>query len=1298
MRACSTEGCGLYTAVSLTVALRELESPTALSVQNTFTLGSLYAAAWDTSGSRAYQIQGDLDYTLVWPARTGPLAYSLEKSSSGGTWSREAVIDAAAGTSTFEQKVSAAAASSISYRVLSCADAQCLNTSPSNETLTVTLYDLRKVPISITSSDEMATLLNGVYTSRDGAYDIDWTGVSGAAVHYYELQRKQIEGSWEDVVFRTAVGRAESNIERGVYSYQMRVCAAADVCGLWSDSLAVDVRIFSGGGEGTAGSPYLIHNYEELKQVHEDLDAHYALANDIDAQASWSEGSDSDCDSYDGTAAFSAANPCSGWTPIGGDLSSPFSGSLDGQGNAVSKLYTNRPLKYAGLFGYTAGGSAVINTHLTDVYISGRVAGAAAGQNLGSIINSSAAGFVNGKGRTGGLAGTSSGEIKNSFAKIMVVGTGNAGGLVGYAGVNGLILNSYAEGSVEVTEGGNVGGAVGDNYGKIINSYAAAFVFVGDENRFSFGTGGLIGYNRERGLIQNSFSFGEVKGEGGGVGGLTGGNIGTIRNAYSAGWLVKSESANAGGLIGFNYNGTIHNSYARGLIEGRDNKSTGGLAGYSSEAGFKGSNYFVDISGGADGIAGDVSINGCASSAVCERRGSFDIGRLGEGGANIPADWNDSDWSYGEPDRLPALRYTQNPNRSPEANAADRWCDDAGDDDPDMPDCGTLIGEQPFLAPFASGRGSEGDPFVVRNYDQLHNVRHYLEDDFILGNHVEAVSSCNADSDGNCRGEGWEPIGSGAYRDPQITFTGVFDGQGYVISNLYINRPNRIGAALFAFAGNKEASGRAMEIRNLGLEDVNIRGGMSVAGLAGWNGGGTISRSYVTGRVAGGLFSYGYDTGGLVAWNEGGTILDCYTDVEVTGESFVGGLVGDEGGTIENSYALGNVTASSSPVGGLAGRGYGIISNSHAAGNVSGAGHVGGLVGLLTDEGSGNDGIGIVSNSYAAGNVSGSRASVGGLAGSISGGTISSSYAEGTVSGTAGAGGLAGTVNGGTISNSYYTKGTVTGSSFIGGLTGALLADGGVIANSYVSIDTVTGTGNHIGGLVGSNAFNPTPGGGRGIISNSYASIGTLTGVASVGGLVGRNNGRGRITNSYASIGTITGTGSSIGGLVGLNGSVIGSGMISNSYAAAATVTAGTFVGGLIGTLIGRPAALFGQLYFSNTGGTSGVGELRDGGESCGASVCVQALGADEAARLVWLRDTLDESAFPTDTANDPPQHTPWSADNWSGLGEAGFPRLKYIDNPNRDAVENAFNRWCDAPSDTGTLQMPDCGDVIAGQ
>jgi hypothetical protein len=157
------------------------------------------------------------------------------------------------------------------------------------------------------------------------------------------------------------------------------------------------------------------------------------------------------------------------------------------------------------------------------------------------------------------------------------------------------------------------------------------------------------------------------------------------------------------------------------------------------------------------------------------------------------------------------------------------------------------------------------------------------------------------------------------------------------------------------------------------------------------------------------------DDVGLIGYlGSGGEVNDIgVVDVDITGEYFVGGLVGVNSGSVSQSYSKGSIGGSADEVGGLVGRNSGgSVSESFSTGSVSGSGNVGGLVGSNFD--------GSVSSSYSTGSVDGSGYRVGGLVGYNSGGSVSESFSTGSVSGWGNVGGLVGYNYDGSVSSGYW--------------------------------------------------------------------------------------------------------------------------------------------------------------------------------------------------------------------------------------------------------------------------------------
>jgi hypothetical protein len=333
-------------------------------------------------------------------------------------------------------------------------------------------------------------------------------------------------------------------------------------------------------------------------------------------------------------------------------------------------------------------------------------------------------------------------------------------------------------------------------------------------------------------------------------------------------------------------------------------------------------------------------------------------------------------------------------------------------------------------------------------YD-LYDIRGNLGGSYILMDDLDSTTSGYEElaSPKANDGKGWQPIGT--YDDQ---FAGSFDGQGYEVRDLFIDRADESGVGLFGDAGSGV-------IKNIGVVNVTVTGNSSVGGLVGASTD-TVSNSYSAGSVAGSEY-----IGGLVGYSTG-NVSDSYSAASVTGSESVGGLVGASTGTVSNSYSSANVTGTGQQeslcLGGLAGINTGNVSSSYSSGDVTGTGYqqslcLGGLVGLNT---------GTVSNSHSTANVTGAGEQqslyVGGLVG-INTGTVGNCYCGGNVIGTGKqkllcVGGLVGVNMGGgsykgIVSNSY-SSGNVTGeqqSSYVGGLVGAST---GTVGNSFWDIET----------------------------------------------------------------------------------------------------------------------------------------------------------------------------------------------------------------------------------------------------
>ena len=251
-----------------------------------------------------------------------------------------------------------------------------------------------------------------------------------------------------------------------------------------------------------------------------------------------------------------------------------------------------------------------------------------------------------------------------------------------------------------------------------------------------------------------------------------------------------------------------------------------------------------------------------------------------------------------------------------------------------------------YTVPSFLGAGTVGDPYRVTSWSQLNSMRDNLSAHYKLMNNLDASSSgysTYAASSSNSS-SGWMPIGNSA-----TPFTGSFDGNGFSISGLNINRTSSDDVGLFGQLG------AASLVKNLKVQSASVAGGNKV---------------------------------GILAGSTLGTIRDCSFNGSVTGTSKIGGIAGESSSTIERCMVSGTVTASSSYAGGVFGiMNAGSVTDAYSLASVNGSNYTGGFGGSIS---------GSFLRSYSAGSVSGSS-NTGGFAG-ISTASISKVYwdAEGS--------------------------------------------------------------------------------------------------------------------------------------------------------------------------------------------------------------------------------------------------------------------------------------------------------------
>ena len=258
-------------------------------------------------------------------------------------------------------------------------------------------------------------------------------------------------------------------------------------------------------------------------------------------------------------------------------------------------------------------------------------------------------------------------------------------------------------------------------------------------------------------------------------------------------------------------------------------------------------------------------------------------------------------------------------------------------------------------APFVGGDGSTTNPYEIAGALGLDTMRLNPTANYVL------VADVNLGVPPYNTGQGWEPIGT-----PATPFTGTFDGQGFAVRNLRIDRPATDHVGLFGFAEGTVVS-------NVTLQNVNIIGRTYVGALVGETGvpssfvndvsvSGTIASS--GGNYVGGLIGwhqnvttqrvYGDATltcsgscnyvGGLIGQLNSGSVQGAFIEGAITGDDQVGGVTGNLRGTLRDCYSLASVTALTGRAGGIAGYSNGVLRSAYASGSVAGP-TAGGLIG-----------------------------------------------------------------------------------------------------------------------------------------------------------------------------------------------------------------------------------------------------------------------------------------------------------------------------------------------------------------
>ncbi len=904
------------------------------------------------------------------------------------------------------------------------------------------------------------------------------------------------------------------------------------------------------GGSGTVGDPFKIKNVFDLQNMRNYLWANFTIVNSFDASESkfW----------YDGD----------GFEPVG-TTSTPFTGSLNGQGFVVDGLYINRPSEdRVGLFGQINDqDSKLENLHLINAYIKGDdLIGLCGVFYEGTIFNSSIEGTILGDSLIGGMVGLfENGVLNNCTNSADIEGSDETGGLVG-VGDYIDIFGCHNYGDVtnsDTSTGGIVANAYTvdirncTNYGTIKGDYKSGGIVGGNEvasieNCTNYGdvygveyTAGIIG-NSEDIYLNYTQNYGEITATDEATGGITGyiDGFGSLKNPINHGNVTGTESV--GGICGYVAESDIIDGYNYGNIDGEHH--LGGIAGSSSEARLSNcvneglvtgtsidvagiSGYFSDETmfncinygdvtssfyvGGLVGHSNSATIEMCVNYGDVNCTLSRGAGIVGEAeGTTISKTTNHgdvfggTDWGLGGFSGFLTLN-------SYIFNCTNYGNVSSGDDD-----VGGFVGRMQFSS----------------------QVKNCTNEGMISGNEYSGgiVGQSNTGVIQNCTNLG--------YIFSEHNTGGIIGGNdGTPISNCE-NYGIINGTGIYAGGINGIADGASVvNSSNHG----NVTGDYSVGGISGFQ-----QNTYYFGLINyGTIYATDFMVGGIVG-GFAGEIHNCsnYGSV-ISDEDNAAGIVGYLGSNsmIENCSNHGEIYGAED-VGGIAGYASNsdLKHNSNYASVTGTEDYVGGIIGYFYRF----SGSHWATNNQNFGTISGEEM-IGGIIGMHRGGDLNFNINYGDVSGEDYLGGISGlhSMGGGNIHNSY-NYGNISGVDQIGGICGYLNTGN---LQRCVNYGDINSSGSNGGGIAGRST--------RELKDN--VNFGNVSGDSNIGGMTGycnkditnctnwgditcvSVNGAG-IVGAYGSSrtvldctnnGNVTGTANAVGGIIGYfsTGSVINS-------------------------------------------------------------------------------------------------------------------------------------------------------------
>ena len=778
--------------------------------------------------------------------------------------------------------------------------------------------------------------------------------------------------------------------------------------------------------------------------------------------------------------------------------------------------------------------------------------------------------------RQGGLVGTLTGEMKNSGIKNVTIinesysSRTRIGGLVG--DVNSKSMSNCYASNVNIQTKNNtylgVGGLVGRAQNvEIINCYATGKIEIDGSN-----VGGLIGYVYNTGKLYNSFSYVDITGNASTIGGIAGNVIsgGIIGNNIALGNLYTSQLdttpariAGSGTLTDTNY------AYSNQRLNGYISEETG---------------TNIEL------LTPEELLTQSTYTNILNYGNAYNYSQLGE---NI----------------LPKLhKINEDGTNSSELlpNQEDIYLDVSNEFKID-----SVVIEKSAVDQIAgqivvtntnkaevTGLEINGMDVTVTNiitrdgksyinitakpnkfYDTYKITKiEYKENGQQKEQEVEGKIEIQFYKE-LYNFEDWQEIEEGTYQNYRLMSDIDFTGRTNVKTNVTMARLEAVGGTKSLKNINLEFSDDEIgliqdittNLSDVKFENVNIKTDdtTSNVGIISTLSGTMSDTEFVNIEISA---KNGSKTG-CIGYSSADINNVKLQQINITGKEYVGGLIGQSTGGIQNLEADNiTITASGNCVGGILGDSSSNVSNVNLTeATVKGNNYVGGILGY-DGAGSNNMKVNLVGIDL---NVEG-NSYVGGIEGYMW--VYGDNRHEIYNSIITGKGNYIGGITG--DSGTCYQKnrkvvnceikGIGANSNYVGGISGFNLgldeSSQGNILNNYIINTTIESTGNYIGGLIAysNTSSNPV------ILMNCIKNV-EITGNNNVGGFVGYVAGEITIGTNYVSA-TIQAENSSVGGIIGkLDNSnmtaVNKTSKIYDNYVANTDITATSKVGGLIGDI-----------------------------------------------------------------------------------------------------------------------------------